>query len=67
MKFMRVERVGGSSGRRWMFRGVDMKEILWPFWAMNFASSKYGMMWPNASQGNTATCSFGLLVAMVVE
>lgn len=60
MKFMRVVRSGGILGRRLMFFGVEMKEILWPFWARSLASSKKGVMWPKASHGNMAMWSFGL-------
>jgi len=54
----------GTLGRRWIFLGVETKEILWPFWAMSLASSKNGPMWPNASHGNTTMWSFSFCSAM---
>ncbi|MFS8016391.1 hypothetical protein Hanom_Chr15g01368131 [Helianthus anomalus] len=45
------------SGRRSMFLGVDMKEMLWPLEAISFASSRNGIRWPNASHGSIAMWS----------
>ena len=49
---------GGIFGRQSMFLGVDMNEMWWPFRAISFPSSKYGIMWPKANHGNMAMWSF---------
>ncbi|KAL7085802.1 hypothetical protein ACP275_01G100500 [Erythranthe tilingii] len=55
-KLMEEAKIGGNLGRRSMFLGVEMKEILWPFRAMSLESSRYGIMCPKASHGNITMC-----------
>ena len=50
-----------------MFLGAEMKDTLWSFWAKNLESSKYGITWPFASQGNIAIWSFSSLAIFMCK
>uniref|UniRef100_A0A0A9HNV3 Uncharacterized protein n=1 Tax=Arundo donax TaxID=35708 RepID=A0A0A9HNV3_ARUDO len=55
---MRGDRCAGTGGSLATFLGVERKVTAWPLDARRLASSRYGIMCPNASHGNSTTSSF---------
>lgn len=63
---MRPESSRGTLTVRSRFLGLEMNEILWPFRAKYFDSSKNGRRWPMASHGNITMWRFLLSSSMVM-